>query len=245
MDKADKKSRRIRERVALTIPVRVSGSDGSSVWSEKSRLKDLTPFGARLSLKRPTEIGRLLHIIGAIPQSMRCFDSTEDQYRVWSLVRNLKLLEPGADALLEIGVAFVGKQPPKSLESDPARLYEIAPSRAENGLWIVAEESDQVIAEVMGSDKRKESRHAIPIDLLIEVYGANGEISQSENTVTENISRQGAAVFTTLEAPPGRFVKISSVQSATARLAAVRNYRFGPDGIPRLHLEFIGGDWPL
>lgn len=245
MENVRKKSRRIRERVALQIPVRVSGSDGNYVWSEKSLLMDLTPFGARIRLSRPTEPGRLLHIVGAIPQSMRCFDYTEDQYRVWSLVRNVKLLEPGADALLEIGVAFVGRQPPGTLESNPARRYQIAPSKSESGLWIVEEESDQVATEVMETNKRKESRHIIPIELLIEVFGANGEIAQSENSVTENISRQGAAVFTTLEVTPGHFVKISSAQYATSRLAAVRNRRVGPDGISRLHLEFVGSEWPL
>lgn len=245
MEKAEKKSRRIRERIALTIPVRVSGSDGKYVWSEKSHLMDVTPFGARIRLSRPTEPGRLLHIVGAIPQSMRSFDYTEDQYRVWSLVRNLKLLEPGAGALVEIGVAFVGKQPPRTLESDPARRYEIAPSKAESGLWAVEQESDQVITEVMGSDKRKESRHTIPIEVLIQVLGANGELSEGERTVTENINRQGAAVFTTLDVAPGHFVKVTSEQYATSRLAVVRGRRTGPDGIPHLHLEFVGGEWPL
>ena len=245
MENVGKKSRRIRERVTLAIPVRVSGSDGNNVWSEKSHLMDVTSFGARIRLSRPTEPGRLLHIVGAIPQSMRSFDYTEGQYRVWSLVRNVKVLDPGADALVEIGVAFVGKQPPRSLESNPARRYEITQSKAESGLWAVEEESDQVVIEVEETDKRKESRHIIPIDLLIEVFGANGEISQSENTVTENISRQGAAVFTTLEVTPGHFVKISSAQYATSRLAAVRSRRVGPDGVSRLHLEFVGSEWPL
>jgi hypothetical protein len=81
---------------------------------------------------------------------------------------------------------------------------------------------------------------------LVEVFGANGELShQGERTVTENISRQGASVFTTLEVTPGHFVKVTSEQYATSRLAAVRRRRAGPDGIPRLHLEFVGAEWPL
>jgi len=77
------------------------------------------------------------------------------------------------------------------------------------------------------------------------VFGTNGELSEGERTVTENISRQGAAVFTTLEVTPGHFVKVTSEQYAISRLAAVRGRRTGPDGIPRLHLEFVGGEWPL
>jgi hypothetical protein len=212
---------------------------------EMSRLVDVTPFGARLSLKRPTEPGRLLHLAMGMPPKLRCFDHGEDQYRVWSLVRNMKLLEAGAGALVEIGVAFVGKHPPRSYASDPTRRYEMAPSNVRAGLWSVKEESDEMISEVLATDQRIVSRHTIPIDLLIEVFGANGELSQGERTVTENISQQGAAVFTTLDVTPGHFVKVTSEQFATSRLATVRSRRAGPDGIPRLHLEFVGGEWPL
>src|SRR6266852_4271900 len=164
-----------------------------------SRLVDVTPFGARLSLKRPTETGRLVHLTLPMPPKLRCFDHIEDQYRVWSLVRNVKMLEPGAGALVEIGVAFVGKHPPRSYASDPSRRYEIASTSLEAGLWSVAEQADEVISEVLVTDKRKESRHTIPVDVLIEVFGADGELSEGERTVTENISRRGATVFTTLD----------------------------------------------
>jgi hypothetical protein len=240
------KTNRLRERIGLKLPVRVQGRDSvDDEWTEMSHLVDVTPFGARLSLKRPTETGRLIHLTLGMPPQLRCFDHMEVQYRVWSLVRNAKLLEPGAGALMEIGVAFVGKHPPRNFASDPSRRYEIAPSNLGAGLWSVKEESDEVISEVLVTDQRNESRHTIPIDLLIEVFGANGELSQSERTVTENISRQGAAVFTTLDVRPGHFVKVTSEQFATSRLAAVRFRRAGPDGIPRLHLEFVESEWPM
>src|SRR5947208_10384414 len=102
-----------------------------------------------------------------------------------------------------------------------------------------------MISEETVTDKQKDNIHTIPVELLIQVYGANGEISEGERTVTENISRVGAAVFTTLDVTPGQFVKVTSEQYATSRLAIVRGRRAGPDGIPRLHLEFVGGEWPL
>lgn len=242
----DEKSKRLRERIGLKLPVRVHGRDSlNDEWTEMSRLVDVTPFGARLKLKRPTEIGRLLHLTLAMPQKLRCFDHIEDQYRVWSLVRNVKMLDPDAGGLVEIGVAFVGKHPPQSFAGDPSRRYEIAPTNLGAGLWSVKEQSDDVISEVLVTDKRKQSRHTIPVAVLIEVFGSNGEISHSESTVTENISRHGAAVFTTLEVTLGHFVKVSSAQYQTTRLASVRGRRVGPDGIPRLHLEFVDGEWPL
>src|ERR1041384_1995711 len=115
----DHESRRIRERIALRLPVRVYCRETlNHEWTEMSRLVDVTPFGARLRLKRPTEVGRLLHLTTMMPRQLRCFDHVEDQYRVWSLVRNVKRADPKKEhgAVIEIGVAFVGKHPPRSVE---------------------------------------------------------------------------------------------------------------------------------
>jgi hypothetical protein len=246
--KGGEKSRRLRERVALGLPVRIHCRESiDHEWVQMSRLVDVTPFGARLRLSRPTEIGRLLHLTLPMPRPLRCFDHVEDQYRVWSLVRNVKLLDPGAEkgALVEIGVAFVGKRPPRSFEKDPARRYEIAQSGADSGLWGVKEEAGELLSAVSESDKRKESRHNIPIGVVLEVFGKEQGFSHTETTVTENISRQGAAVFTTLDVSPGRFVRLSSEQYQASLLAVVRARRQGADGIPRLHLEFVGSGWPL
>ena len=210
-----------------------------------SHLVDVTPFGARLRLKRPSEVGRLLLLTMAMPRQLRCFDHVEDQYRVWSLVRNLRTLNPQTDkgAVMEIGVAFVGKHPPKSFASDPARRYDIMP--LQGGLWTVREESGEVLAQVDATDKREVSRHTIPLEVTIEAFADNGTFSPVESTVTENISSKGAAVFTTLDLKLGRFVRLSSPHTGTNILAVVRDRRIGGDGIARLHLEFIGGEWPL
>src|SRR5882672_1138369 len=194
--KREGKSRRLRERFELALPVRVHCRESlDHEWIEMSRLVDVTPFGARLRLKRPTETGRLLLLTLPMPRPLRCFDHVEDQYRVWSLVRNVKLLDPASQkgALVEIGVAFVGKRPPRSFEEDPTRRYEIAKSISELGLWAVTEESSDSISEVSATDKRKETRHSIPVEVMIEVFALDGSLAQSESSVTENISAQGAA----------------------------------------------------
>lgn len=230
----------------LALPVRVNCRESlDHEWTEMSRLVDVTPFGARLRLKRPTEIGRLLRLTLPMPRQLRCFDHIEDQYRVWCLVRNVKLLDPRTEkgALVEIGVAFVGKRPPRSFEVDPARRYEIAESNIEAGLWAVKEESGESLAEA--PEKPRETRHNIPIEVLIEAFGQDGGFSETEKTVTENISQHGAAVFTTLNLSPGRFVRISSEQYQTSVLGVIRTRSLGANGIARLHMEFVGSEWPL
>lgn len=244
---SEEKSRRLRERFALALPVRVYCRESADYdWHEMSHLLDVTPFGARLRLKRPTEAGRLLLLTLAMPRQLRCFDHAEDQYRVWALVRNVKMLDPKTEreALVEVGVAFVGKHPPRTFLNDPARRYEIAPTTSA-GLWTVHEESDGVLSEKDFKEKRKETRHNIPIEVTIEVFAENGRFSDSESTVTENISPIGASVFTTLTLEVGRFVRVSSQRSGVALVAVVRTRRVGPDGIARLHLQFVGGEWPL
>jgi hypothetical protein len=246
--KSGEKSQRLRERIQLALPVRVQCRESlDNEWIEISRLADVTPFGARLRLKRPIETGRLLLLTLPMPRPLRCFDHVEDQYRVWSLVRNVRLVDPATHkgALVEVGVAFVGKRPPRSFELDPTRRYEIAHSITELGLWTVTEESSETISEIAATDKRKETRHNIPVEVLVEVFAPDGSLSQSESTVTENISRQGAAVFTTLDLSPGRFVKLTNQQSQSSLLAVVRDRHLAPDGIVRLHLEFVGCEWEI
>jgi hypothetical protein len=68
---------------------------------------------------------------------------------------------------------------------------------------------------------------------------------KSENTATENISPKGATVFTELDVTPGTFIKMSSARHSVTVLAVVRTRRKGDDGIMRLHLEFVGSEWPL
>src|SRR5919112_2656325 len=107
-DESDK-SKRLRERIKLALPVRVVCREAAGhEWIEMSRLLDVTPFGARFVLTHPTESGRLLHLTLPMPRQLRCFDHIEDQYRVWALVRHVtthpEFGEGGGDMRFEVGV---------------------------------------------------------------------------------------------------------------------------------------------
>jgi len=243
------KSRRLRERVKLALPVRVHCRETAEhEWSEMSRLVDVTPFGARFGLTHPVERGRLLHLTLPMPRQLRCFDHVEDQYRVWALVRNLAARPQdgadGGDLLMryEVGVAFTGKNPPASYLRDPATLYDVESVPAQGGaLWQVREAKEPGAAGV----RSEQTRLQMAVRVRVEEFDAEGRVSASEETVTENISRRGAAVWTTLKAERGRFVRVTNIETGLSLIAAVRGARTGPDGIPRLHLEFIDRQWPL
>jgi len=233
---------RIRERLELKLPVRVHCRETKELeWTEITRLIDVTPFGAGFTLKRPVEKGRLLHMTIPMPRQLRVFDHVEDQYRIWALVRYIKQLSTatGNPTQFEVGVAFIGKHPPRSYQEDPSKRYEIGALSAES-LSDVEE-----LPQSSASDKRYLTRHNIPVDMLIETLDDNGVVEQSEQTVTENISTRGAAIYTTLDLPIGRFIRLSSEQYKISVFAAVRGRSMGAAGLPRIHVEFVDREWPL
>ena len=244
----DGKSRRVRERLPLNIPVRVVCRETPDhEWVEMSRLIDVTQFGARFAISHPTEPGRLLYLTMPMPRQLRVFDHVEDTYRVWAMVRNISSVPPLKNQVMrfEIGVAFIGKRPPSSFEAEPGKRYEIARSAAEANVWKLQEDADRMVSQMSTSDQRVDTRHNIPITVVMEVIDQNGAIATAENTVTENISRRGAAVMTMLNIEDGRFVRVTSDHYGVSVLAVVRGRRMGSDGVLRLHLEFVDRDWPL
>ena len=171
----------------------------------------------------------------------RVFDHVEDQYRIWALVRYVrKISAPDKTSVFDVGVAFIGKRPPASYENEPWNRYEIS----SNALHSMAT-AEEIVKPIPTSDQRIHTRHNIPVDMALEVLDEKGEPGQTETTVTENISRKGATLFTTLEVPIGRFLRLTSQQYNLTVHAAVRARSVGANGILRLHVEFIDAEWPL
>lgn len=236
--------KRIRERLELKLPVRVQCRETPDFeWFEITRLINVTPFGAGFTLKRPIEKGRLVLMTIPMPRQLRVFDHVEDQYRVWALVRYVRAAQEQGSLVFEIGVAFVGKRAPRSYQEDPTRRYEIASSVFQTRT--LTEDPDEIVGPLKSSDKRALTRHNIAVDMLLETLDEKGGIDLKEDTVTENISRQGATVFTSLQIEAGRFVRLTSKQFELTVYAAVRSTSTGADGVSRVHVEFIDREWPL
>lgn len=233
--------KRIRERLALHLPVRVRGRETPDFeWTEITRLTNVTPFGAGFTLRRPTEKGRLLHMTIPMPRQLRVFDHVEDQYRIWAIVRYLKANTSDKSTLFDVGVAFIGKHAPKSYEAEPWKRYDISTSA-----FKALSSSDDILTPLPTSDQRAHTRHNIAVDMRIEMVDPMGVVVESEHTVTEDISAKGATIFTTLAIPPGRFIRVTSEQQGVTAHAAIRSQSTGADGVPRIHVEFIDKEWPL
>src|ERR1044072_4370262 len=121
-----RKFKRIRERLPLTLPVRVRGRDTPTFeWTEVMRVTNVTHFSAGFTLRHPTEKGRLLHMTIPMPRQLRVFDHVEEQYRIWAVVRYMKASIVDNRTVFNVGVAFIGKRPPASYENEPWKRYDI------------------------------------------------------------------------------------------------------------------------
>ena len=233
--------KRIRERLALHLPVRVRGRETPDFeWNEITRLANVTPFGAGFTLRRPTEKGRLLHMTIPMPRQLRVFDHVEDQYRVWAIVRYMRSHTSDKGTLFDIGVAFIGKRAPASYEAEPWKRYDISTT----AFQALASPED-ILTPLPTANQRAHPRYSIAVDMRIELVDPSGAVVESEHTVTEDISTRGATIFTTLTIPIGRFIRVTSDQQGVTAHAAIRSRSKGADGVPRIHVEFIDKEWPL
>jgi hypothetical protein len=233
--------KRIRERLALHLPVRVQGRETPDfAWTEVTRLANVTPFGAGFSLKRPTEKGRLLYMTIPMPRQLRVFDHVEDQYRIWAVVRYMKATTSDTQTVFDVGVAFIGKRAPASYEKEPWKRYEISTTPFQS-----LPASEQMVRLVPSEEQRSAARYMIAVEMRVDTVDTSGKVVESEDTVTENISARGATLFTTLKIPQGRFIRLTSTRQGITAHAAIRARSTGADGVPRIHVEFIDKEWPL
>jgi len=243
----EKENRRIT-RISLPLPVRIEVKiDRNLSWNEITRLSDVSAFGAGFTLKRPVKRGRLVYLTIPMPRQQRSFDYSEPQYRIWGVVR--RCIATGKSAQnpeYSIGVGFTGKKAPAGYLERPSMLFDITHRSDEgDGFWqltpadLMAEDSD------LAPELRKQTRFSIPEALIVERVDESGTVLESESTVTENISLGGAAVFTTMKAEAGSFLRVTSSRFDVTILSVVRGSRPGADGITRLHLEFIDRFFPL
>jgi hypothetical protein len=242
---SEKEDRRV-QRIGLALPIRIEGKVNKEVvWSEITRLQDVSAFGAGFILNRPVKRGRLVALTLPMPRQLRCYDYMEPQYRIWGLVRRCISVKNTIDAeQYAIGVAFIGKYPPHSYMENPAKLYDIT-QLEDKGFWHVVEAAHKPDERDLPKELRRHSRYQIPVNVLLEILDEEGNVVTAEMTVTENISLGGASVFTSLTAEVGSFIRLSCEQYNATIISVVRGKRLGPDSIPRLHIEFIDHFFPL
>lgn len=238
------KKQRKAKRVKMTLPIKVECKEiPDGTWQEVTRTNDVSPIGAGFHLKNKVDVGRMLMMLVPMPQKLRQYDYTDTQYKVYGLVRHC--VETGEN--FHVGVAFVGKNPPVSYLENPSRIYDVIDPE-DSGLW-KTREIDVYQPEEQNVNRqfktRKHERHTIPLNIYIGKVNDQGQVEGGEASVTENISPGGAAVFTTLDVNEGDVMMIATEDKNVMLRAIVRNRRMGDDGVMRLGLEFVHGEFPM
>jgi hypothetical protein len=191
--------------------------------------------------------GRLALLTIPMPRQLRSFDYGETQYKIWAVIRRCISMGRSVEKPeYSVGVAFIGKSAPDSYLTNPATLYDITPREGDgNGFWRIGPANLHADDSSLDIEVRKQTRFSIPESLRLERTDRAGNVVETETTVTENISLGGAAVFTSMQAEPGTFLRVTSERFNVTILSVVRGFRIGQDGISRLHIEFIDRLFPL
>jgi hypothetical protein len=205
----------------MRLPVRVQGRDaGGAVWDEITTCEDANPHGIGLRLRRPVQVGQVLHLSLPFPRRLRQYDLNDPSYRVYALVRNVRPEQPAA----RVGLMLLGKQPPRGTESRPS------------GLFLMPNDPAPV-------ERRKFDRQVVVLAIRLEGSYAAGGVVREERTMAENLGKWGAQVKTSLPVAKGDVVVVQEAGGFRTR-AEIRSVTIGPDGSPRLNLLFLDEQAP-
>ena len=210
--------------------------EAEASWKETAEVISISPTGAGFYLKRECKAGRLVSLMIPVEPSLRCYDHDKELYRVWGLVQHCHKItsdDPG----FHIGVAFIGKTSPESYKQDPEQSYRIC-GMNDDGLWKVKEASKEFMP-------RKDARFYTVVDHYLAVVDGQKTSLRGERTTTENISKHGAAVLTSLNVNVGERVKFISEKYDFSGLAVVCNRRDRSGGKATLNLQFVECTFPV
>lgn len=222
--------------MSLHAVVKAKDKDGQQ-WKEVADLISVSATGSSFNLPRSCEVGTLVSLMVPLPAHMRCYDYDKEFYRVWGLVQHCESVTADDPTNFHVGVAFIGKHPPESLKTNPQQYYRIS-GVDKDGMWTVAESKTAF-------KKRSDVRFWKPVDLYLALIDTKDGSVGGERTTAENVSRSGAAVFTTLDVGIGDRVKFISAEYDFSGLAVVCNRQVGDDDRTRLHLRFVDTVFPV
>lgn len=238
-----KKSTRFHVRLKMELPLRVFYAENAeNEWTESAQTKDATICGVGFTLSRPVEPKRLIRLSFPMPKNLRLFGFGKEFYEVWALIRYLREIEseiPGQINLM-IGAAFVAENPPQSFLNNPKTLYDLKPSLRKNSFWDLHELPRNTGPYVRSAEERR----PISISVILEIINERGQIIESAEAETLNISESGMALKAKLTTVYPKFVRIKTVDESVSLLAAVRGvFEIDSSDSARLHLEFLSGKW--
>lgn len=204
--------------MGLNVPVHVKGHDPDGAAWEEMTTTDATSYGgASFPLHHAHGLGQVLYLSLPLPRNFRKYDLAEQSYKTYALVRNTRLVEREPRV---VGVMFIGRTPPRGYADKPGGRF-----RLNTDAWV----------EGSGGERRRHDRMQLFVNLKLQ---RSGPVAMEEQTVTENIGRGGARVFTTLPVARGETLTVFDLEGRVRAEAVVKNVYVGSDRVTRLNLQF-------
>lgn len=229
---------RTTERDSTYLPVIVKFKESKDdFWKESTRTISVSRNGAGFFLQRKCHVGQLLSLIIPLPRHLRCYDDDKELYRIWGLVQHCSSVETDEVSGFHVGVAFIGRDVPAGYKENPTQSYNIS-GMGDDGLWKIAETGRAFV-------HRKNPRFWTLLEVSLELLDVEAEDLTREQTITENISVCGAAVFSNLNLRIDDCVTFTSKEHNFSALAVVRYIQKETDDRPKVHLEFLNAKFPI
>lgn len=220
----------------LNAVVKSKETDGEH-WKEVADVISYSATGAGFYMARPVEPGQLISLMLPLPAEMRCYDHDKEFYRVWGLVQFCQKLSGEDEGSYHVGVAFTGKNAPSAYNEDPTRHFRISGMNGD-GLWKI--EPAKAAFKI-----RRDVRFWQSIECYVALVDKDKKSLSGAKSVTENISKSGAAVFSSLDVNVGDRVKFICEPHDYSGIAIVCNRQNAKDGRMRLHLNFVNAKFPV
>ena len=203
--------------MTLSLPVRVQGQypDGEP-WEEMTSTSDTSFGGASVGLRRVVLRGQALHLSLPLPKRFRTHDFSAPSYRVYAVVCAVK---PNG----EVGIRFLGKEPPGGYARTGAGLFLTPPTAA-----------------AVGPSERRAAPRRDGVFFFVLKPTSDRNLRE-EATVADNIGAGGARVKTTQPFAAGEIIEVEEPGGSFRTRAAVRHAYVGADAVGRLNLMFLDG----
>jgi hypothetical protein len=260
--------KRSRPRLKVSMPVQVIGRtiDGEK-FRELCQTQDASAFGLCLVLEAIVPRGTILFLSMQMPRRLRLYDLAKDVYQIYAQVQRVHMLTEGG---CEVGLSFIGKNPPAGYENyqstdffsteikrttgayKPATTTQVNTSNPTNVTHSATNITTgaKEVAKAPSTNNsawerpgRRDARHNIPIDVVIDFLDVNSSIIRQEPGLVTNISRGGACVMAATEAQIGSKVRISMMRENFIVLSCVKAITTSQGGVCNLHLEFLDKCW--
>jgi PilZ domain len=211
--------RRSERRMKLSVPVRVNGhTPEGTAWEEMTTCEDASHGGASFNLKHTSYPGQVLLLSLPLPKNFRNYALTDASYTTYALVRSVLAAWPAG----RIGVMFLGRTPPRGYEANPGGRYMLPHD-----------------PKPVPKDRRMQRRVDVFVNLRLRSVDPAGRTIREEQTVTENLSRGGVRVMTTLPFTKGERVEVQDLAGTFTAQAEITNAYVAKDGVSRLNLHFL------